>query len=447
MNERSVVAVGVIAPPILAHLRFRGVALRDARTMEEALDASHDLVLLGSPLASSVGAVTWVERFRERDEVTPIFVVGDDASVEAVLRERQLPRVEAFPERTEPSAIVAAWEALREATPDEPARSIDEASLAALVGDSPGIVKVRALLSRLAERSAAAPTVLFTGETGVGKGLVARALHYAGGRREAPFIDVNCAAIPASLIESELFGHARGTFTGAGGDRPGLFETAHGGTLFLDEIGSMPLPLQSVLLKVIDEKRVRRLGDRVGRAIDVQIFAATHEDLTEAVRNGRFRADLLHRLDVVRVALPPLRERGEDRVMLAEAFLEAACRSYGLPRRVLAEDAKEALRVHEFPGNVRELRNVIERAVLLEAELEVRAEHLALPAQTRVAVEAMGDELQVVLPNASFSLEALEAATLRAALAKHAGNVSRAARYLRIGRQKLLYRMRKHGLR
>jgi DNA-binding NtrC family response regulator len=318
-----------------------------------------------------------------------------------------------------------------------------------LIGESPGIVRVRSTLRRLAENAGAAPTVLFTGETGSGKGLVAKALHYAGARRRGPFVDVNCAAIPATLIEAELFGHARGTFTGASGEREGLFETAHRGTLFLDEIGAMPLPLQGTLLKALEDKRVRRLGDREGRPVDVQILAATHEDLDARTRDGSFRADLLHRLDVVRIDLPPLRTRGEDKLVLARAFLDAACASYGFAPRTFSSSAEAAIRSYPFPGNVRELKNVVERAVLLQGDEIVDVDHLGLPGnEPTIEVESDGESgIRVRLPSTSFSLEALEKAALLAALDKHEHNVSRAARYLRIGRQKLIYRMRKHGIR
>ena len=233
--------------------------------------------------------------------------------------------------------------------------------LAELLGDSPGIVAVRGQAARLLNRRADTgrlPPVLLRGETGTGKGLLARALHGASPRRRGPFVDVNCAAIPETLIEAEMFGVERGAFTGAERARLGLFQAAHGGTLFLDEIGLVPEVLQSKLLKAIEERTVRRLGRTASEPVDVWFLAATSEDLEEAMRAERFRRELYHRLAVVTLRLPPLRERGEDVDLLAEHFLTRACADYGLPRLTLAADTRTMLRTYGWPGNVRELANV-----------------------------------------------------------------------------------------
>ncbi len=208
-------------------------------------------------------------------------------------------------------------------------------------------------------------TVLIGGETGTGKELLARAIHYNGPRRDAPFVDVNCAAIPEHLLESELFGHERGAFTDASSAKPGLFEAADGGTIFLDEIGHLSLSLQGKLLRVLEERRIRRLGATISQAVDVRVIAATHVDLGEAVRLGSFREDLYYRLNVVGLRLPALRERGSDLLLLARAFLTRFAGDYGLPVPALSAAAERRLLTHPWSGNIRELRNVIERALLL----------------------------------------------------------------------------------
>ena len=242
-----------------------------------------------------------------------------------------------------------------------------------LVGESPGILAVRERIARLVARASDVrrlPPVLIQGETGTGKGLVARALHRAGPRSSGPFVDVNCAAIPETLLEAEMFGFERGAFTDARQAKRGLFQTAHRGTLFLDEIGLLPDGLQAKLLTVLEERTVRRLGGTHSEPVDVWIIAATNLDLQAATRAGRFREDLYHRLAVLTLTLPPLRERQRDILLLAEHFLARACADFGLPAKMLAADARAALVAYRWPGNVRELINTMERVVLL-AELSL----------------------------------------------------------------------------
>ena len=238
---------------------------------------------------------------------------------------------------------------------------------AELLGQSPALAAVREQVKGLLQRVASGrlPAILIEGETGTGKGLLARMLHRGGPRAGRPFVDVNCAAIPESLLESELFGHEKGAFTDARQAKAGLFQAAHGGTLFLDEVGLLPVALQGKLLKAVEERTVRRLGGTRSEPIDVWMIAATSEDLRAALRGGRMREDLYHRLAVVSLRLPPLRERGEDVVVLAEHFLARACAEYGRPAKTLAPEARAALRHQAWPGNVRELSNVMERVALL----------------------------------------------------------------------------------
>jgi transcriptional regulator with GAF, ATPase, and Fis domain len=257
-------------------------------------------------------------------------------------------------------------------------------------------------------------------------------------------VDANCTAIPATLLESELFGHERGAFTDAHAARPGLFEVADRGTLFLDEIGTVSHAVQAKLLTAIEEKRIRRLGGRRSMQVDVQIIAATHVDLKQAVRDGEFRADLYHRLNVVSVCMPPLRERGDDKLRLAEGFMQQLCKEYGLPERRFTPRAERYIGEYAWPGNVRELKNAIERILLLHNDELIDSEHFdsrhALP-----AAEGSGT-FMMSLPDEGMALDAIEREAIRTALERSSGNVSRAARFLRISRQTLIYRMNKHGL-
>ncbi len=272
-------------------------------------------------------------------------------------------------------------------------------------------------------------TVLITGETGTGKELLARALHEGGPRAEGPFVAVNCAAIPAQLLESEVFGHERGAFTDAHQAKPGLFEEADDGTLFLDEVGHLPLPLQGKLLRAIEEKRIRRVGATESRSVDARIVAATHVDLVEAVRRGEFREDLFYRLNVVSLELPPLRERGGDIELLAEAFIAVLAARYRLPCPELAPNVRAALRAHTWPGNVRELRHAIERALLLSEPGTINPAELTPRARDTLSAAPVA--------HGPATLAQVIAAAVEAALARHGNNKSAAARELGISRQRL----------
>ncbi|HEU5039319.1 MAG TPA: sigma 54-interacting transcriptional regulator, partial [Gemmatimonadales bacterium] len=272
-------------------------------------------------------------------------------------------------------------------------------------------------------------TVLIGGETGTGKELLARAVHYASPRAREPFVEVNCAAIPPSLIESELFGHERGAFTGAVAAKPGLFELAHGGTLFLDEIATLPLDLQPKLLRALETRMIRRVGGQQPRQVDVRVVAATHVDLEQAVRQGEFRQDLFYRLNVVRLVLPPLRERPGDVALLARTFVERIATGYGLPVPALDADALAALTAYAWPGNVRELRNVLERAVVLSPPGAL----VLGPLESGTAPTPAAGSL---LPFPAPLQEVVRAAAL-AMLQLTAGNKSEAARRLGISRPRL----------
>jgi DNA-binding NtrC family response regulator len=297
----------------------------------------------------------------------------------------------------------------------------------AILGRSRALREVLDQAARVAEH--ADVTVLIHGETGTGKELLARAIHYHSPRAAKPFVEINCAAIPGALLESELFGHEKGAFTGASFAKPGLFELGDGGTIFLDEIASLPIELQPKLLRAIESRSVRRVGSLTPRQIDVRLVAATHTELTGAVRRGEFREDLYYRLNVVTLTLPSLRQRVEDIELLAEAFVARIAGAYGLPLPALTPAVREALRTRAWPGNVRELRNAIERALVLSPRGTLRAEELESAAP--VAVAAAG-----TLPFPA-EMRAIVAAAAQEMLTLTGGNKTEAARRLGISRPRL----------
>ncbi|MGH7520053.1 MAG: sigma-54 interaction domain-containing protein [Gemmatimonadales bacterium] len=295
-----------------------------------------------------------------------------------------------------------------------------------IVGTSPALHAALERAARVLPHADA--TILILGETGTGKELLARALHYGGPRARGPFIELNCAALPAPLLESELFGHERGAFTDAKTAKPGLFEAAEGGTLLLDEINQLALELQAKLLRALEQKATRRLGATTTRQFDVRIIAATNGDLEQDVRAGRFRQDLFYRLNVVSLSLPPLRDRGNDVLQLADAFLQRFCAQYGLPVPSLGEAQRRALLTHSWPGNVRELRNTIERALLLSTPGTLALGELRADA----ARPASGSGLPF-----PATLQEIIAAAAQAMVEATGGNRSEAARRLGISRSRL----------
>jgi transcriptional regulator with AAA-type ATPase domain/tetratricopeptide (TPR) repeat protein len=315
------------------------------------------------------------------------------------------------------------------------------ALLPELLGESPAVSGLRAKIAQLLRGQQGGrrlPPLLIQGETGTGKGLLARGIHRGSARADAPFVDVNCAAIPDGLLEAELFGFERGAFTGAVQSKLGLFQAAHHGTIFLDEIALLSSSVQAKLLKVLEDKTVRRLGSTRSEPADVWVVTATNEDLGAAIRERRFREDLYHRLAVVTLPLPPLRQRGDDVILLAHHFFDRACADYGLSSKRLDDGACEALRAYRWPGNVRELANVIDRAALLTDHDVVTADDLALDTP-RAAGEAQSGFPQWSSDAARHELER--------ALTETGWNISQAAKRLRIARNTVKSRMERFGLR
>jgi two-component system response regulator AtoC len=290
-------------------------------------------------------------------------------------------------------------------------------------------------------------TVLVTGESGTGKEVIARAIHHSGPRGSQAFVAVNCGAIPSTLLESELFGHVKGAFTDAVRDRRGLFQEADAGTLFLDEIGELPLPLQVKLLRVLQEGVIRRVGDTREMAVDVRIIAATARVLATEVQRGRFREDLYYRLNVMHLAIPPLRERREDISVLAAHFLQKANDRLGTQVERIAAEAMECLRSYDWPGNVRELENVVERAVVLSEGEVIGIDEL--PERFRPAPAQPGEQPPVPPDDLSLkrAVRALEVSFIRRALQRTGGNRTRAAEILELSPRALLYKLKEYGIR
>ncbi len=335
-------------------------------------------------------------------------------------------------------------------------KEAEQSGLGKILGNSPALKSCKQRILQLleAERELADdefPAVLITGETGTGKELVARALHYDGVRKDHPFVEVNCATIPTHLLESELFGYERGAFTDARSRKIGLVESADGGTVFLDEIGTLDTAVQAKLLKLLEDKTVRRLGNVRDRKVNIRIIAATNEPLAEAVRDGKFRSDLYYRLKVISLELPPLRERGEDIILLAEHFLKLLGGRYKKPRLKFSAAARDDLSRYFWPGNVRELRNLIEQTVLMTTGDVIEPGFLPRhPVLARAEIQEIKDPTARVI--AAFSgdsirIEDVESGLIAKALESCAGNVTKAAKALGMSRDALRYRMEKYKLR
>lgn len=314
--------------------------------------------------------------------------------------------------------------------------------LDSIIGQSPAMVRCKEVARRLARSDAA--SVLLLGETGTGKDMFARALHYESPRVERPFMNITCTAMPETLFDSELFGYEEGAFTDARQQKKGLFELSDGGTIFLDEAGDMPAALQGKLLRVLEEKAFRRIGGHEDIQVDVRVIAATNRDLGQALADGSFRQDLYYRLSAVPLELPPLRDRPEDLPVLAAHFLEMANRTYQRHCEGFSDDSLDHLRAYAWPGNVRELRNVIERAVLLAGDGPLRPVDLPLAASGLGMRE--GRDAGFLLPPGGCDLEVVERELIGQALARTAGNQSAAARLVGLTRDQIRYKVEKHGL-
>lgn len=314
-----------------------------------------------------------------------------------------------------------------------------------IIGRSQQIVEIFSLISSLASSKAG---VLIIGESGTGKELIAKALHYNSDRRERPFVTINCSAIPETLLESEMFGHVRGSFTGAVANKPGIVEAAHTGTLFLDEVGEIPPSVQAKLLRFLQDNEFRRVGDTEGKKVDVRIIAATNKNLEKEMEAGNFREDLYYRLNVIRIRVPPLREREEDIPFLIDHFVKKFARAQNKNISKVSSLANQILCNYQYPGNVRELENIIERCVTLEQSDQLTAQHLPPKLVEAAGPSGQGEGLDIPPDGIDLprTLENTERQLINRALEITGGNRSRAARLLGVSFRSLRYRLVKLGM-
>jgi len=410
---------------------------------EEGLAAfgreSFDLALLDVWLPGIDGLAV-LERIHSADPSLPVIVISGHGNVDTAVRATKLG---AYDFLEKPLSLDRVVLTVNHALSDRRLRqqvsdlrqtlAIDETP----IGESEAMVR---LMQRVRSAAASATRVLVTGENGSGKEIVARALHRLSPRADQPFVDVNCAAIPEELIESELFGHRKGAFTGAIEDRKGKFELADGGTLFLDEIGDMSLKTQAKVLRVLQEQQFQRVGAQKTITVDVRVIAATNKNLEEEIREGRFREDLYFRLAVIPLAVPPLRDRGNDVVLLAQHFLHQFAADTGRRPKTLSQDAVAALRAYSWPGNVRELRNLAERLTILVPEDEITAPDLDL-APTGEEHALFNNELSL-----RDAREEFEKRLILRRLRENGGNVSRTADSLGVERSNLYRKLNAYGI-
>jgi two-component system nitrogen regulation response regulator NtrX len=413
--------------------------------LERATRQPLDLVILDIWLPG-IDGLTTLERLRERGSDAAVVMISGHGNIESAVRAIKMSAFD-FVEKplSLEKTVLVVGNALRQRRLEAENRV-----LRARVDRELTMIGESRIMRQLREQIAmAAPTngrVLIYGENGTGKELVARSVHALSRRRAGPFVEVNCAAIPDELIESELFGHVRGAFTGAVSDRRGKFEIADGGTLFLDEIADMSLKTQAKVLRALQEQVVDRVGGASSVRIDVRVIAATNKDLPLEIRAGRFREDLFFRLNVIPIFVPPLRERDDDVPLLAEYFIAQLSREYGRRAKTLEPAAMGELRRYPWPGNVRELRNVLERLIIMVSGDTIAARHLSLPGATPIA----GDELFAGAGDPALPLhearERFERDYILRVLASQNGNMSRTAEALGVERSNLYRKMKAYGI-
>ncbi len=428
-----------------AHLSKGGydvIALGDPRGAADLLRKESFEVLVTDIKMEGLSGIELLKVARELDPRLPVIMITGHGTIESAVESMKLG---AFDYVTKPVGrdeflhIVGNALRMRELEAENVRLRHELESRYAfehIIGRSESMSRVFSLMEKVIETDT---TVLILGESGTGKELVARALHYNGPRAKKPFVVVNCASIPDSLMESELFGHVKGAFTGAQRDREGKFQLADGGTLFLDEIGDLKLDLQAKLLRALQEGEVERLGEGKPRPVDVRIIAATHRDLEDMMRRGEFRDDLYYRISVFPVPIPPLRDRGEDLPLLVDHFIG----KYSEGREIsFSRESLDIMKKYPWPGNVRELENAVERAIILKKSGEL--------GQDTLPSAIAGEERETFsydIPDEGLDLEEFEADLIRKALKKADGNQTKAARYLGITRSTLIYRMEKYKIR
>ncbi len=458
-----------LARNLCVYLDRLGYVAETAGSAEEGLaraaELRPDIVLLDHNLPGQSG-LSLLPRLREQEPAARIVLMTGHGSLELAVQAMKAGAVDYLSKPLVLGELKLLLERLSSQQRLETAvgyyaqREAQSSGLDQLRGESPPMRALRDRIERLlaSERQlgdAEAPAVLIQGETGTGKELVARALHYGGPRAGQPFVELNCGALPPQLVESELFGHERGAFTDARERKAGLVETAEGGSLFLDEIGEADPGVQVKLLKLLEDRRFRRLGGLRDQRVDLRILSATHQPLDTMVQQQRFRADLYYRLRIVELVVPPLRERGDDILALAEHFIALHARRYRRPPPRLSLAAEAALRRHRWPGNVRELRNGMEQAVLLAGGTQLDVDGLGFlgpmraPEPTAAGPQPLpaAEGGPLLPPEADLHLERMERRHIETALARSGDNITHAARLLGISRDTLRYRLERLGLR
>src|SRR3954467_7483552 len=428
-------------------LKADGLHIVEAGTAHDALERfapDIDLVLLDYRLPDGDGLHV-LKRMKATQPDVPIILLTAFSSIETAV---EAMKQGAYPYANKPFnldeiALVVGkaleTTALRREVRALRASRSEPYALSRIVGDAAAMVALRALLQRIA--ASPASTVLLTGESGTGKDLAAKIIHYNSDRAQKPFMNITCSALPETLLESELFGHERGAFTGADRQKRGLLETADGGTVFLDEIGEMVPGLQAKLLRFLEEKTVKRVGGAVDIHVDVRVIAATNRKLEEEVRAGRFREDLFYRLNVLPITLPPLRDRADDIPLLVAFYVDAYSTEFKRKVRGVTPDAMKRLQAHAWPGNVRELRNAVERAMLLTEAETLTAEDFTIGGPGSLQLD---DRIQ--LPATGIELEQLERSLVVQALERTGWNQTRAAALLGLNRDQIRYRIEKFHL-
>jgi two-component system response regulator AtoC len=421
-----------------------GHTIREAGTAAEALEQATDvdLVLLDFKLPDSDG-LTVLRKIKERQPDTLVILMTAYSTIENAV---EAIKFGAFHYVNKPFNVdevaLLVDKALETGSLRREVKALRtsagrEYSFEAIVGGSPSMQAAKALLKRVAVSPAS--TVLLTGETGTGKDLAAKAIHYNSDRASRSFVNITCSALPEQLLESELFGHERGAFTDARQQKRGLLETADGGTVFLDEIGEMTPPLQAKLLRFLEERMFKRVGGLQDIKVDVRVIAATHRDLEQAVREGKFREDLFYRLQVMPIVLPPLRERRGDVPLLAGYYIDLFNREFKKRVRGFTPEAQQMLESYRWPGNIRELRNAIERAMLLVDREWLQPEDFT-------TLTRGGSPAQFQLPPEGVNLEEVERQLVVQALERAGGNQTHAGQLLGINRDQVRYRIEKFGL-
>jgi DNA-binding NtrC family response regulator len=437
-----------ILTTLQAALRLEGYGVDVAGGVAVALKklaaAAYDAVLLDVGLPDGDGLAV-LEHLRQTGAMPPVIMMSGHGSIDLALRATRLGALDFLEKPLSTDRLLLLLEnAFRLTQAEAEALELrrEAGHFDELIGQSPAMHLLRDHIVRAA---AAAASVLITGERGTGKELVARAIHRASPRSKKPLERLNCAAVPAELIESELFGHEVGAFTGATKQRKGRFERADGGTLFLDEVGDMPLAMQAKLLRVLQEREIERVGGSGILHVDVRVIAATNRDLPAACEAGQFRPDLYDRLNVLPLGLPPLRTRREDIPALVEAFLAQARHANGRPSLTFDPSAIETLTRHPFPGNVRELRNLIERLVILSPDNQVDASDVTLA----LGMSKVPEQVGLYRPSVPFRVlvEEAERAILEEAIAAHGGQMAATARSLELERSHLYKKAKSLGIR